>query len=144
MNKEFINSKLTSAKELSLFFDGTPTLNGSHILGIGVIIDGVDSIVIKMIQNEARGGAKEDAKLIIEVLESNLTNFESVAREIYFVVSDNCSEAKLTRQTIIEILDEKYPLEVEDAIREVIKCSGKSSFMLRFSIFYLSARVCTS
>ena len=58
LNKEYIKTKLSNAKDLSLFFDGTPTMNGSHIMCIGFIINGIDPLVIKMFQNEARGGAK--------------------------------------------------------------------------------------
>ena len=41
-----------------------------------------------------------------------------------FVISDNSSEASLTRLTILEILNSRFPLDVGNKIREVLRCSG--------------------
>ena len=108
-------------RRLHFLLDATPTLNGSHVLAVGFILDGITPLLVKMLQNENHVGSKEDAKMIINVFEDYFPNFTDVANRILFVVSDNCNEADLTRTTLIEILNRKYPI---NGIREKIRCSG--------------------
>lgn len=133
INKQFILAKAIEADELTVFFDATPTLTGAHVISLGFIANKksvevnsdsiMDPIIVKMFQNEAHAGAKADAKLFIEILETTFEpDFEDLAKKILFVTSDNSNEANLCRRTMIQILDRKYPLP--DSLREAVRCAG--------------------
>lgn len=93
-------------------------------------------IVVQMIQNETRQGAKADANLFVSILEKFFApDFDEVAKKILFCTSDNCAEATACRRSIISILDRKYPLSSE--CREPIKCAGNLTFLVLFFFFIL-------
>ena len=123
----FITFLLTVFKNYSL--DATPTLQGNHVLGIGFMLwDGeseeMGSIIVNLAQRENRDGAVADAEYILKRMEKIFgSDFTEIAKKIKFVASDNCNEANLTRNTILDKLKERYPTE-HNQPREAIKCSG--------------------
>ena len=84
----------------------------------------MSSIIVNLAQREKREGAKAEGEFILKRMEEIFgSDFVAIAKKIKFVASDNCNEANLTRNTILDKLKERYPTE-HNQPREAIKCSG--------------------
>ena len=113
MNREIIQQHCQNAQYLSLGVDESPRrIKSSNVISVVLTDENGTSCLVKVAEHNERGELQKstyDAEKAIKILKSELGDeFKPTMKKTLNIITDSCSNAKATREKLVQKLDEIF------------------------------------